>query len=83
MQIMLTCQFPVKEVKELEAQLLQIQEELHESQPSHEGKTAEEVYLEKIHAMNLADYEVPKEGPAVVSVLLARCLLWAEIIQRR
>ncbi|QIW98237.1 hypothetical protein AMS68_003755 [Peltaster fructicola] len=75
--------FPTKEVKDLEAQLLAIREELHEETPDHQGKSAEEVYLEKIHAMNLADYEVPKEGPAVVSVLLARCLLWAEIIQRR
>lgn len=70
-------------MKDLEAQLHEIQEQLHEEQPDHQGKTAEEVYLEKVHAMNLADYEVPKEGPAVVSVLLARCLLWAEIIQRR
>ena len=37
-------QFPVKDVKELEAQLFAIQHELHEDRDPHEGKSAEEAY---------------------------------------
>ncbi|KAK4575351.1 hypothetical protein LTR86_001205 [Recurvomyces mirabilis] len=74
--------FPSKEVKEFEQQLLEIQEQLHESKITHEGKTAEQVYAERLGQMSLTEGEV-SDGPTVVRALLARCLLWVEIIQEK
>ena len=78
-------QFPDKEVKDFEAQLLDIQETLHVETFSHEGKTAEQVYLEKLGSMSLTygTEETAQDGRTIVRILLARCLLWAEIIQRK
>ena len=75
-------QFPVKDVKELEAQLVQIQEELHEGRDPHEGKSAEEVYAERLSQLSLTEGG-PQDGATVVKALLARCLLWCEIIQEK
>ncbi|KAK4958190.1 hypothetical protein LTR10_004616 [Elasticomyces elasticus] len=72
--------FPVKEVKEFEEQLLQIQDHLHESRDIHEGKSAEQVYAERLHSLSLHE---STDGPTVVRALLARCLLWVEIIQAK
>jgi len=74
--------FPMKEVKELEEQLLQIQSELHESRDMHEGKTAEQVYAERLTTLSLTEGEA-EDGPTVVRALVTRCLLWVEIIQER
>jgi len=70
----------VKEVKELEEQLLQIQSELHEEKMEHEGKTAEQVYAERLAQLTITEGEYD-DGPPVVRALLARCLLWLEIVQ--
>lgn len=75
-------QFPAKEVKEFEKQLFQIQEEVHVEREEHEGKSAEEVYAERLKIIN----ECPgcvKDGATVVKSLLARCLLWVEIIEEK
>ena len=72
--------FPAKDVKAYEEQLLQIQAELHESRDSHEGTSAEQVYAERLASLSLTESEVA-DGPEVVRGLLARCLLWVEVIQ--
>ncbi|TKA73105.1 hypothetical protein B0A55_04842 [Friedmanniomyces simplex] len=72
--------FPAKEVKDFEQQLLDIQDQLHESRDSHEGKSAEQVYAERLHQLSLHE---SADGPTVVRALLARCLLWVEIIQAK
>ncbi|GAB7348188.1 hypothetical protein MBLNU459_g6193t2 [Dothideomycetes sp. NU459] len=74
--------FPVREVQDFYAQLIEIQTELHESGVAHEGRTAEEAYAERLAQLNLDDSGV-QQGDKVVSVLLARCLLWVEIIQEK
>ncbi|SMQ55801.1 unnamed protein product [Zymoseptoria tritici ST99CH_1A5] len=74
--------FPSKEVKEYEDQLHEIQTELHADAPTHEGKSAEDVYAERLALIQLAD-NVEEDGTTVAKSLLARCLLWAEIIQTR
>ncbi|KAK5134268.1 hypothetical protein LTR08_006812 [Meristemomyces frigidus] len=74
--------FPAKDVKQYEDQLLQIQAELHESRDNHEGKSAVQVYAERLASMSLTDSAVA-DGPTVVSALLARCLLWVEVIQEK
>ncbi|KAK8215125.1 hypothetical protein M8818_002135 [Zalaria obscura] len=71
--------FPVKEVKEYQEQLFKIRDELHESTITHDGKSAEDVYMEKIASLNLQE-GVAQDGNKVVALLLARCQLWAEII---
>jgi hypothetical protein len=75
-------QFPSKEVKDYEDQLHTIQAELHADAPTHEGKTAEEVYAERLALIQLAD-DVQQDGETVARSLLARCLLWVEIIQEK
>jgi hypothetical protein len=75
-------QFPVKDVKELEAQLLVIQQELHEDRDPHEGKSAEEAYSERLNKLSLTEGGV-QDGEVVVKALLARCLLWCEVIQEK
>ena len=75
-------QFPVKDVKELETQLLLIQKELHEDRDPHEGKSAEEAYAERLSKLSLTEGGV-QDGEVVVKALLARCLLWCEVIQEK
>jgi hypothetical protein len=75
-------QFPVKDVKELEAQLFAIQHELHEDRDPHEGKSAEEAYSERLNKLSLTEGGI-QEGDVVVKALLARCLLWSEVIQEK
>jgi hypothetical protein len=75
-------QFPVKDVKELESQLLVIQQELHEDRDPHEGKSAEEAYSERLNKLSLTEGGV-QDGEVVVKALLARCLLWCEVIQEK
>lgn len=75
-------QFPVKDVKELESQLLAIQHELHEDRDPHEGRSAEQAYAERLNKLSLTEGEV-QEGETVVKALLARCLLWCEVIQEK
>ncbi|KAK0947304.1 hypothetical protein LTR48_002872 [Friedmanniomyces endolithicus] len=72
--------FPVKEVHDFEEQLLEIQSQLHGSRDSHEGKSAEQVYAERLQQLSLHE---SADGPTVVHALLARCLLWVEIIQAK
>ncbi|KAJ9619646.1 hypothetical protein H2203_008427 [Taxawa tesnikishii (nom. ined.)] len=45
--------FPVNEVKDLQQQLFQIGDELHESSVEHAGKTAEQVYADKLAQLRL------------------------------
>lgn len=74
--------FPVKEVQELEDQLKQIQAELKDAGVSHEGRTAEEAYAERLQQVHIDENHI-EEGSKVVSFLLGRCLLWVEIIQEK
>jgi hypothetical protein len=74
--------FPVKEVEELEEQLKQIQAELKDSGVSHEGRTAEEAYAERLQQVHIDEDHI-EEGSKVVSFLLGRCLLWLEIVQKK
>lgn len=74
--------FPVKEVKEFEEQLLEIQSQLQASRDVHEGKTAEETYAERLSQLTLIEGEY-EDGPTVVTALLTRCLYWVETIQER
>jgi len=77
-------QFPAKEVSDYEQQLLQIQSELHESRDVHEGKTAEQTYAERLATLSLSLTEgEAADGPTVVRALLARCLLWVEVVQEK
>lgn len=69
-------------MKELEAQLLLIQKELHEDRDPHEGKSAEEAYAERLSKLSLTEGGV-QDGEVVVKALLARCLLWCEVIQEK
>jgi len=75
-------QFPAAEVKDLHNQVLQTQEELHIAGISHEGKSAEEAYAERLAQMHLEE-GVIQDGPKVVSTVLQRCLLWVEIVEER
>lgn len=74
-------QFPVKEVDEYRQQLLDIKAELDGSDPSHEGRTAEDAYAERLAELQI-DGSVP-EGDKVVMGLLGKCLLWVEIMQEK
>ncbi|KAI7585939.1 hypothetical protein KC343_g19457, partial [Hortaea werneckii] len=74
--------FPAKEVREFERQLLDIQASLNESRDAHEGKTAEQTYAERLASLSLTEGGI-SDGPTVVRALLARCLLWLEVIQER
>lgn len=69
----------MNEVKDLQQQLFQIGDELHESSVEHAGKTAEQVYADKLAQLRLGEGE-SHGGSHVVSILLARCMLWAEIV---
>jgi hypothetical protein len=75
-------QYPQKEVKELERQLLQIQGELHADRDPHEGKSAVEVYSERLRLIQEYPLNV-QEPETMVRSLLARCLLWVEIIEEK
>ena len=75
-------QFPVKEVNELEQQVQQVREALHEDGPAQSGKSAEEAYEKMLAQLSLTEGEV-QDGKTVVSALLARCQLWIEIIKEK
>ena len=75
-------QFPAKEVKDFENQLNEIQTKLHADRDPHEGKTAEEVYAERLRVITLCDSMV-QEPDMVVKALLARCQLWVEIVEEK
>ncbi|KAF2220077.1 hypothetical protein BDZ85DRAFT_31609 [Elsinoe ampelina] len=74
--------YPAKEVKELNDQLLQISEQLHAGDGTHEGKSAEEAYAERLAQISLSETG-PQDGESVVKTLLARCLIWREIIEKK
>ncbi|KAF4553338.1 Hypothetical protein D9617_7g030650 [Elsinoe fawcettii] len=74
--------YPAKEVKDLYDQLLQIQSELHAGEPLHEGKSAEEAYAERLAQISLSE-NTPQDGDEVVKTLLARCMIWREIIEKK
>ncbi|KAI5360054.1 hypothetical protein Slin15195_G119170 [Septoria linicola] len=74
--------FPEKEVRDFEKQLLQIQEELHAEIDPHDGKSAQEVYAERLQLIQDCPSCVTDPETTVKS-LLARCLLWVEIIREK
>ncbi|KXT04188.1 hypothetical protein AC578_92 [Pseudocercospora eumusae] len=74
--------FPTKEVKEFERQLLEIESKLKLTHDDHQGKTAQEVYAERLELMNKCE-NCHQDPNFVVQSLLARCLLWVEIIQQK
>ena len=62
--------------------MLEIQKEVHYDMDPHEGKSAEEVYAERLAMMQICETcQQPPE--VVVKSLLARCLLWVEIIEQK
>ena len=75
--------YPKDEVRSLYDQLIEIQKE-QQSEPelSHEGKTAQDYYAERLAMINLVDGEV-KDGKTIVNGLLTRCLLWVEVIEEK
>ncbi|KAK4610503.1 CUB1 family protein [Fulvia fulva] len=74
--------YPEKEVEDFRQQLLAIQDEVHFENDPHEGKTAEEVYVERLAMIQICETcQQPPE--VVVKSLLARCLLWVEIIEQK
>lgn len=74
-------QYPAKEVQDLHNQLLDIEKQLDEK-VSHEGKSAEEAYAERLAQISLQDSSV-QDGNQVVSTLLGRCLIWVEVIEKK
>ncbi|TKX25392.1 hypothetical protein C1H76_2040 [Elsinoe australis] len=73
--------YPAKEVQDLHNQLLDIEKQLDEK-VSHEGKSAEEAYAERLAQISLQDSSV-QDGNQVVSTLLGRCLIWVEVIEKK
>ncbi|KAK4998971.1 hypothetical protein LTR66_001892 [Elasticomyces elasticus] len=74
--------YPAAEVNAFQEQLLAIQAELHETNVRNEDRTAEEDYADRLSQLNIKESS-NAEGPKVVSALLARCLLWVEIVQEK
>lgn len=78
-------QFPSKEVDQFQAQIQQIQAQLDVSEVSHDGKSAEQAYADKLSQMSLtegADGEI-QDGRTVVKALCIRCALWSEVIKEK
>jgi hypothetical protein len=59
-----------------------MQKELHADLDLHPGRTAEEVYAERIRTITEA-MNPNQDGRTVVKGLLARCLLWVEIVEQK
>jgi hypothetical protein len=59
-----------------------MQRELNAELDPHPGKTAEETYAERISTITLA-MQAGQDGRTVVNGLLARCLLWVEIVEEK
>ncbi|KAK4986464.1 hypothetical protein LTR50_005292 [Elasticomyces elasticus] len=74
--------YPAAEVNAFQEQLLAMQAELHETNVRNEDRTAEEDYADRLSQLNIKESS-NAEGPKVVSALLARCLLWVEIVQEK
>ena len=74
--------FPKKEVDEYEQQIKEIQEEVHVTTYSHEGKTPEQAYEDKLAFLSLTEGGV-QDGITVVKALLIRCTLWVEIMREK
>ena len=49
---------------------------------SHDGKTVEEAYIEKMPQLQVEE-GVIQDGQVVVKTLLTRCLLWVEIVEQQ
>jgi hypothetical protein len=75
-------QFPAKEVNEFEQQVKEIQEEVHVDRYTHEGKTAEQAYEDKLAYLSLTEGG-EQDGATVVKALLIRCTLWIEIMREK
>ena len=60
----------------------EIQQELHADAPTYEGKSAEDIYADKLAKLTLSEGEI-KDGREVVLALLARCILWIAIIREK
>ncbi|KAF2719511.1 hypothetical protein K431DRAFT_305110 [Polychaeton citri CBS 116435] len=77
--------FPAKDVADFKQQILKIQDEIHgdaSKRLQESGLPAEQLYAEKLAQLSLTDGGV-RDGPTVVKGLLARCILWVEIIQEK
>lgn len=61
---------------------MEIQHQLHAERDPHEGKTAQEVYAERLRLIQECPTGV-KDSETTVKSLLARCQLWVEIIQEK
>jgi hypothetical protein len=59
-----------------------MQKELHADVDTHPGRSAEEVYKERIQTITLA-MNPNTDGQTVLRGLLARCLLWVEIVEEK
>lgn len=55
---------------------------MHAEVTTLDGKSAEEIYAERLHNLSLSEGEI-MDGRHVVLALLARCELWIEIIREK
>ncbi|KAL9084197.1 MAG: hypothetical protein Q9165_008183 [Trypethelium subeluteriae] len=80
--------FPVQEVKQFHARLLEIKEKTHDTftLPEKDERSAEDRYAEKLRQMQAehdAAGNTAPEGRKVVSDVLQRCLIWVDLIQQK
>lgn len=73
--------YPASEVKDLHDQLLAIQSSLPDLGLAHEGRSKEEAYAERMALVFLEPGVQP--GKTVLTSLLARCLIWVEVIESK
>ncbi|TKA79140.1 hypothetical protein B0A49_01322 [Cryomyces minteri] len=74
--------YPASEVKAFEDQLKEIQAGLQDVVAPVGDRSAEEQYADKLREMKLDENHVP-EGKKLVLDLLARCLLWVQIVREK
>ncbi|KAK5167898.1 hypothetical protein LTR04_007006 [Oleoguttula sp. CCFEE 6159] len=74
--------YPASEVKAFEDQLKEIQAGLQDVVAPVGDRSAEDQYADKLREMKLDENHVP-EGKKLVLDLLARCLLWVQIVQEK
>lgn len=72
----------MREVNELEEKVREVQSALQQQGMDHGGKSAEQAYEKVLAQLSLTEGEV-RDGKTVVSALLARCLLWIEVIREK
>ncbi|KAI9652743.1 MAG: hypothetical protein M1821_007817 [Bathelium mastoideum] len=82
--------FPISDVKQFHSRLLEIaaqtQDTLTTPIPEKDERSAEDRYADKLRQLQAehdAAGNVAPEGRKVVSDLLARCLIWADVVEQK